>query len=154
MGDYAEIHAFKASESNLYDDYFDLSTEDWSILRSAEKKQEVYKERLDTASKNKLIDIAIEGHQNYKWANNLAYDRGLEIEQLKKDIETLKTKHATEITLYNNIAYNSKVACFVTIGVCALVIGFFYIYQYIKFRLKKYADKIRTETIEEIKHNQ
>ena len=116
--------------------------------------KENYKAHLQTASKDKLIDIAIEGHQNYKWANNLAYDRGLEIKQLQKDIETLNTKYTNEVTLYNSIAYNSKVACFVTICVCALIIGVFYIYQYIRFRLKKYADKIRTETIEELKNQQ
>ena len=141
---------FKPSESNTYNDYFELY-DDWSEVRTGEKtSEEAYKEHLQTAPKDKLIDIAIEGHSKYQWANDLAYDRQLEIEELQSELK----KCNDEVALYNNITYNSKIACLITIIVCALIIGIFYIYQFIKFRLKKYADKIRKETIDELKNTQ
>ena len=141
---------FNPNENNTYNDYFELY-DDWSEVRTGEKtSEEVYKEHLQTAPKDKLIDIAIEGHSKYQWANDLAYDRQLEIEELQSELK----KCNDEVALYNNIAYNSKIACLITIIVCALIIGSFYIYQFIKFRLKKYADKIRKETIDELKNNQ
>lgn len=147
---FSRQNIFKPSESNTYNDYFELYN-DWSEVRTGEKtSKEVYKEHLQTAPKDKLIDIAIEGHSKYQWANDLAYDRQLEIEELQSEIK----KCNDEVSLYNNIAYNSKIACLITIIVCALIIGIFYIYQFIKFRLKKYADKIRKETIDELKNTQ
>ena len=166
MGVYSQIHneeklsltnststmeyEFKASEDNTYDDYFSAY---FTEYRSNSKtKTDVYKEHLHTASKNKLIDIAIEGHKNYQWANDLAYDRGLEINSLKTEIEALNTRLTNNIAVTNRKVNNYKTACFVTIGICVLSISVFYIYQFIRYRLKKYADKIRTETIKELKN--
>ena len=146
LGVYAEIHKFEPNENNAYNDYFELY-DDWGKVMTKEKtRSDIYREHLQTASKDKLIDIAIEGHKNYQWANDLAYERGLEIEKLNTEIQTQKDT----VIYYNNVAYNSKVACFIAICICVAVIGVFYIYQYIRYRLKKYADKIRKETIEEI----
>ena len=149
MPEYSKNNEFKANESNAYNDYFELY-DDWGKVITKEKtRADIYREHLQTASKDKLIDIAIEGNALYTSANNLAYNRGLEIEKLKTEMQS----QTNLVNHYNNIAYNSKVMCFVTICACALVIGVFYIYQYIKYRLKKYADKIRSETIEEINKN-
>lgn len=140
-------YEFKASEDNTYNDYFSAY---FTEYRSS-NKTDVYKEHLQTASKNKLIDIAIEGNSLYTSANDLAYNRGLEINNLKTEIEALNTRLTNNIAVTNRKVNNYKTACFVTIGICALSISVFYIYQFIKFRLKKYADKIRSETIEELK---
>lgn len=129
---------FKANESNTYTDYFSAY---FSEYRSNGKtKEDVYREHLQTASKNKLVDIAMEGHEKYQWANSLAYERGIEIEKLNE-----------KVTYYNNMAYNSNLACLISIISCVTIVGVFYIYQFIKFRLRKYAEKIRIQTIEELK---
>ena len=88
MGVYNQIHdidnSFKASETNTYNDYFSA---DWAEYRSTGKtRTDVYREHLQTASKDKLIDLAIEGHKNYEWANDLAWDRGIEIEELNQKV--------------------------------------------------------------------
>ena len=168
MGVYSQIHneeklsltnststmeyEFKASEDNTYNDYFSAYFTEYR--NNNKTKTDVYKEHLQTASKTKLIDIALEGHSLYTSANDLAYNRGLEINNLKTEVETLNTRLTNNIAVTNGKVNNYKTACFAAISICVLSISVFYIYQYIRFRLKKYADKIRTETIEEIKHNQ
>lgn len=130
-----------------YNSHFTLSTRELLQTRKdAEKRQDIYKERLNALTKSELIDVALEGHSLYTSANDLAYNRGLEIEELTTEVERL----TNNIAVTNRKVNNYKAICFVAIGVFALSISVFYIYQFIKFRLKKYADKIRKETIEEI----
>lgn len=144
MGVYSEIHKFEASENNTYNDYF---TAYWEEYRSNGKtKEDVYKEHLQTATKDRLVDIAIEGHSLYTSANDLAYTRGLEIKSLKTEIGELKNT----ITSYNGEIEFYQIACLSTIAICSFSILIFYIYQFIKYKLRKYADKVRSETIEEI----
>lgn len=143
MGIFSEIHTFKANENNSYEDYFSLYDNWDEVIKGEKTRAEVYKEHLQTAPKDKLIDMAIEAHTNYQWANDLAWDRGIEIEELNQ-----------KVAEYNNMAYNSKLACSIAIISCSVIIGVFYIYQFIKFRLRKYADKIRSETIEALKAKQ
>lgn len=134
-----------------YNSYFTLSTrESMETFRNTEKRQEIYREHLNAATKSELIDVALEGHSLYTSANDSAYNRGLEINNLKTEVESLNTRLTNNIAVTNRKVNNYKTACFVTIGICALSISVFYIYQFIKYRLKKYADKIRSETIEEI----
>ena len=134
-----------------YNSYFTLSTrESLEAFRNTEKRQDIYREHLNSVTKSELIDVALEGHALYTSANDLAYNRGLEINNLKTEVESLNTRLTNNIAVTNKKVNNYKTACFVTIGICALSISVFYIYQYIKYRLKKYADKIRSETIEEI----
>ena len=129
---------FKASESNTYDDYFSLSFDE--AFSKDKTRTDFYREHLQTASKDKLIDIAIEGHKNYQWANNLAWNRETEIKELTE-----------KVSYYNNMAWNYKITCAISVISCATIVGIFYIYQFIKFRLRKYAEKIRNQTIEELK---
>ena len=113
---YKKIKEEGAISVSDYNSYFTLSTRELVATRNdTEKRQDIYKENLSPLSKDELINIAIEGHKNYQWANDLAYERGLEIEQLKTEIQSQKDT----INYYNNIAYNSKVVCFITICVCS-----------------------------------
>ena len=146
---FSRQNTFIPNENNTYDDYFDLY-DNWSEVRTGKKTaDEVYKEHLQTASKDKLIDIAIEGHNKYQEEFSLNINKNIEIEELQSELK----KCNDEVTLYNNIAYNSKITCLITIIACVVIIGVFYMYQFIKFRLKKYANKIRKETIDELKNN-
>ena len=139
-------YKFEANENNAYNDYFSAY---WTDYRSNGKnKTDVYREHLQTASKDKLIDIAIEGNSLYTSANDLAYNRGLEIDNLNQEIKHL----SNNLAIKNKKVDNYRAISFIAIGVCIFSISIFYIYQYIKHRLKKYADKIRTETIEELEN--
>lgn len=130
-----------------YNSHFTLSTKELVATRNdTEKRQDIYKENLSPLSKDELINIAIEGHKNYQWANGLAYERGLEIENLNKEIQYLNDN----LAIKNRKIDNYKAISIIVIGICVFSVSIFYIYQYIKHRLKKYADKIRNETIEEL----
>lgn len=136
---------------NDYNSYFTLSTRELVATRNdTEKRQDIYKENLSPLSKDELINIAIEGHKNYQWANDLAYERGLEIENLNKEIQYLNYN----LDIKNRKVDDYKAISFIVIGICIFSVSLFYIYQYIKHSLKKYADKIRSETIEEISKSQ
>ena len=113
-----------------YNDYFNFTLDEY--WKQDSNLEQVYREHLETASKDKLIDIALEGHDKYQWANDLAYERGLEIETL------------------NQTVHNLNLACLISIISCVSIVGVFYIYQFIKFRLRKYAEKIRKQTINEL----
>ncbi len=138
-----------------YNSYFTLSTrESMEAFRNTEKRQEIYKEHLNAVTKSELIDVALEGHALYTSANDLAYNRGLEIEELTTEIESLNTRLTNNIAVTNKKVNNYRAVSFVAVGICIFSISIFYIYQFIKYRLKKYADKIRSETIEEINKSQ
>ena len=130
-----------------YNSYFTLSTRELVATRNdTEKRQDIYKENLSPLSKDELINIAIEGHKNYQWANGLAYERGLEIENLNKEIQYLNNN----LAIKNRKIDNYKAISIIVIGICIFSVSIFYIYQLFKHKLKMYADKIRKETIEEI----
>lgn len=131
-----------------YNSYFSISDVKISELKKIDR-QDIYREKLNSATNNELIEIALERNNLYNQANILAYERAAEIKELQTELQTQKnlTNH------YNDVAYKSKVVCLSTIAICSFCILFFYIYQYIKYRLRKYADKIRSETIEEINQN-
>ena len=133
-------NTFKSSESNTYDDYFKLYDKQTEVIAGGGDRNEVYKEHLSTASKDKLIDIAIEGNKRYWEERLLSVQQSNEIEKLQN-----------EVILYNNIAWNCKITCAISVISCVTIVGVFYIYQFIKFRLRKYAEKIRKQTIEELK---
>lgn len=141
MGVYEMLHTFKPIEANTYNDYFSSNT--FSELLSLNKTQEeVHREHLETASKEKLVNIALEGHRKYSWANNLAYERGVEIENLNTTIAELnKTISSYETTLRNT---------YIAVGI---FIGLLIIITSIKIYLSKLKKKIRKELADEMSGN-
>ena len=128
------------STYNSYKEYFNAEfSEYWGKNKT---KTDVYKEHLSTASKEELIDLAIEGNQNYNWANDLAYQRGLEIEELK-------IAHQQEINNLNSqILYQKQISLLLIIIICFILVC-----NVIKNILTKYKEKIRKEINNKINNN-
>lgn len=137
-GVYDMIHEFENKEFDNYNEYFSATWEEsWG-----RKKSDVYKEKLNTASKDKLVDIAMERHQKYDWANDLAYERGLEIETLETTIANNETLHQQELDKHTNNCL-----------ILSAVLGFLIVCEVISIALRKYKNKIRQETIRELQND-
>lgn len=142
MGVYAMLHEFKPSESNAYNDYFSSVESTWELRSLGKTVNDVYKEHLETASKEKLISIALEGHEKYSLANALAYERGLEIEKLNTTIAELNNTISTYETNLKNTYIGVGIFVSLIIIIAASKIG-----------LNKLKKKIRKEITDEINGN-
>ena len=139
---------FNPSEAEKYDDYFSLYFKE--KIENNSNNNTYYKQHLQTATKDKIIDLAIEGHSLYKKANDLVLEKNLEIENLNNKISTEVSSAQYNTAMYRQRANNYKLLSIVTIVICILAISAFYIYQAIKYKLEKYANKIRQETIDDM----
>lgn len=141
MGVYTQLHGFKASESNTYEDYFMANFDEY--WEKDKTKVDIYEEHLQTTSKETLIDLAIEGNEKYVWANDLAYQRGLEI-------ENLKSSRNQEFQTFNSQLLEQKQ---ISLGL-AITLGVVILGIVIKVTLNKIKANVRKELIEEIKESQ
>lgn len=145
----SQINNSESGESNKYDFYFSKTFKEMRDVKdNIIDEADIYKEKLQTASKEKLIDIAIERHKNYEYEMTLRFRKVLENSELEDRIKILETTIANNETLYQQELAKHTNNCLIL----SAVLGFLIVCEVVSIALRKYKNKIKKETIEELQN--